>query len=222
MKYEFTKSVVNKQQYPTAGTQLKSNDGEEFTAPLVGMFNDPTVVNRVTVYLDQPILDLAHYRQVTNFLYNMEEHDQCNIIINSPGGDLDTAKELVQAILNAKGDVVCTVTGRCHSAASYIALSVPQVVITPNAYMLCHAATHGSYGKQQEVHSRIVYEQEQIIKDLWSAYEGFLTEEEFELMLLGKDYWFDYDEILRRLELRKQYQEENSEDSSDIDPGVLQ
>jgi hypothetical protein len=40
-----------------------------------------------------------------------------------------------------------------------------------------------------------------------SVYKDFLTDKELEEVIMGKEMWFDSEEIVRRLELRAQLQE---------------
>jgi hypothetical protein len=43
-----------------------------------------------------------------------------------------------------------------------------------------------------------------------SVYKDFLTEKELEEVIMGKEMWFDAEEIVRRLELRAELQEKRA------------
>jgi len=76
-------------------------------------------------------------------------------------------------------------------------------------------------GKSHEVASRVKHTESMFREVVKEVYEGFLTEEEIELVLEGKDYHFTQKEILDRLdtviEVRTKEQEELLNEESELE-----
>lgn len=187
----------------------KADDDEDDSGEgtFVRMFNSTRVVNSADVYLDEPIKDVAYYRNLVYYMHQMQPEDSLNIWIDTPGGYLDGALAIIDAMHSSEGSVQCIVTGRASSAGSLIALSAPKLIIGERARFMCHAVSYGTVGKQGDVESEVDYSREMLRKVLSDAYEGFLKPEELEMLLIGKTYWMDSPEVQARLEARQLYQE---------------
>ena len=188
-----------------------NNDNEQENSLLISegikMFNKPVVVNCVDVYLDEPICELKYYRNLLHYMQQMEEHDELTIWVDSEGGYLDSAMAIVDAMLNSEGNIRVIVTGRAYSAASIIALKAPSLMIGNNASFMCHTASYGTnYSKQGDIECLVDYNKRTVEKLCRETYKNFLTNDEIELMLLGKDYRFDAEETRERLEKRAELQ----------------
>jgi ATP-dependent protease ClpP protease subunit len=144
----------------------------------------------------------------------MDEHDELRIWIDSDGGYLDSAMAISDAMNNAEGNVTVIVTGHAYSAASAIALQAPSLMVGDNASFMCHTASYGTnYGKQGDIEGLVHYNKRTVEKLCRETYKYFLTDAEIELMLLGKDYWFDADETKERLEKRQALIKAKAEDA---------
>jgi ATP-dependent protease ClpP protease subunit len=178
------------------------------------MFNKPIVVNSVDVYIDEPIRELSYYRSLLHYMRQMDEHDELRIWIDSDGGYLDSAMAISDAMNNAEGNVTVIVTGHAYSAAGAIALQAPSLMVGDNASFMCHTASYGTnYGKQGDIEGLVHYNKRTVEKLCRETYKYFLTDAEIELMLLGKDYWFDADETKERLEKRQALIKAKAEDA---------
>jgi hypothetical protein len=76
--------------------------------------------------------------------------------------------------------------------------------------MMVHSATFGAFGKQSDVISHASFVDKQVKTLMHSVYQDFLTVKELEEVLMGKEMWFDADEIVRRLEVRAELQEKRA------------
>lgn len=188
--------------------KLQNNQQQEDSNTFVEgirMFNKPLVINSVDVYIDEPIRELSYYRSLLHYMRQMEEHDELRIWIDSDGGYLDSAMAISDAMNNAEGSVTVIVTGHAYSAAGAIALQAPSLMVGDNASFMCHTASYGTnYGKQSDIEGLVHYNKRTVEKLCRETYKYFLTDAEIELMLLGKDYWFDADETKERLEKRQE------------------
>lgn len=181
-------------------------DEDELSQPSNGffyMYNDTDVINDVDAYIDGPIEHHSKYRHLLQYMRKMKEHDSLTLWVSSPGGYMDTAMQIIEGMNNTKGQVLVNVVGAASSAAGMIALAAPQLIVSDQAYMLCHAASYGIEGKQGDVESMVLFNQHLLKNTIRSIYRGFLTEQEIEEMLMGRDFWFDSAQMQERLEKRQ-------------------
>lgn len=186
----------------------------------LNMYRTVNSCDLVDVYLDEPITELVYYRNMIHYLYNMQEHDVIRIWLDGPGGQLDTALAIISAMNESKGKVFCIVSGRAYSAHSMIALNAPHLILGENARFMLHTATYGSMGKQQEMEAKIESTSKQLEKIINDTYLGFLSEEEIEMMKIGKDYYFDGEELEQRVENRFKYLEQLDNPEREPEPEV--
>lgn len=172
----------------------------------VQIYNKPKVVNDVDVYLHGSIGELYEYENLFNCLRSVEEGDTVKLWVSNVGGNLNTTLEIVQALQDCKAETVTIVTGECHSGASIIALSSQNLIIGDFATMMIHNASYGTAGKASDIHSMVMHSHDVLTKLINKFYEGFLTPEEIEDVIQGKEFWFDADQIRERLEIRSEYQ----------------
>lgn len=172
---------------------------------------ESTKTNRcIKVFLDENIREAKYYRTVLQGIDSLGEGDLILLNINSYGGQLDGAIAIINAIENTDADVHASIEGVAASAASLIALASPSISVSPYATMMVHAATFGAFGKQSDVISHASFVDKQVRNLMGSVYKDFLTDKELEEVIMGKELWFDAEEIVRRLELRAELQEKKA------------
>jgi hypothetical protein len=72
--------------------------------------------------------------------------------------------------------------------------------------MMIHAATFGAFGKQSDVISHASFVDRQVKALMHDIYKDFLTDSEFEEVIMGREIWLDSDEIIERLKKRTELQ----------------
>lgn len=194
---------INKE---TQKRKLSESDDDDLIVP-VAMFNDPIKVNDVDAYIDEEIGPPSKYRNMLHYMRSMEEHDRLRIWINSGGGRQDSMNDIIDAMRNAKGDVTVIVTGMAGSAAGVIALNAPKLVLGDRGWIMAHNGSFGSYGKNHEVVAHVKHMDAMNERELRETYKYFMTEQEIQQCIEGKDFWFDNAETKRRLEIRHKAQE---------------
>jgi ATP-dependent protease ClpP protease subunit len=172
---------------------------------------ESTKTNRcIKIPLDENIREAKYYRTVLQGIESLGEGDVVLMKINSYGGQLDGAIAIINAIDNTDADVHAEIDGVAASAASLIALAAPSISVSPYATMMVHSATFGAFGKQSDVISHASFVDKQVRVLMHSVYRDFLTDKELEEVIMGKEMWFDAEEIVRRLEIRSQMQEKRA------------
>lgn len=193
--------------------------GSEF----LGYYTQTKVQNNVEVFLDEAIREPKYYRQVIQMLGSLSEMDTCTFFVETPGGNADGILALCEAVDACQGQVQAIITGQASSAGSMFALRCPNVGVAPNARMMIHAASFGYGGKHMDAVRGMEFQHKWLSKVFRQAYEGFLTEEEIEQCLDGREFWFLSDEIVERLEGRELYLEQKAltEEVIDEEPEVI-
>lgn len=209
---------VNKSKFKNYTTKVARNDDEDEEGEVNIRSNsqylpyfESTKTNRcIKVFLDENIREAKYYRTVLQGVESLGEGDLILLNINSYGGQLDGAIAIINAIENTEADVHASIEGVAASAASLIALAAPSISVSPYATMMVHSATFGAFGKQSDVISHASFVDKQVRNLMGSVYKDFLTEKELEEVIMGKEMWFDAEEIVRRLELRAELQEKRA------------
>lgn len=162
------------------------------------------------IFLDDDVVEPSEYRDDLMTLRNAHRGDEVHIYINTYGGRLDTTVEFIQAIWNCEADVYTHLT-KGYSAGSIIFLAGHIPVVYEFADMMIHHASGGYWGKMSDVLPQTKHCEKQVKEIYKSVYSGFLTDEELNSVLDGKDYYFLYDEIVERLEKRAKKHSEEAE-----------
>jgi ATP-dependent protease ClpP protease subunit len=84
----------------------------------IHLINNRQVINDVHCYIDDSIEHTSYYRNLIHYLNEMTELDKLTIWIDSPGGSLDSALAIINAMKNTEGNVLVVISGDCSSAAS--------------------------------------------------------------------------------------------------------
>jgi ATP-dependent protease ClpP protease subunit len=85
--------------------------------------------------------------------------------ISCAGGDADGALAIATALLQHEYRVTCRITGRCSSAAAFVALASDTRWITPTGYVLLHTARRLCTPEQWENIQRLPNVEKQAIND---------------------------------------------------------
>lgn len=149
-----------------------------------------------------------NYNYFVDVLLNASEEDVVNIYFASGGGSGDTMVMMMNLISECRAEVHGYLLSQAHSAASYLFLTCPYKHVGKYTSMLCHQVSYGYMGSHHEVKSYVDHidrEEQRLVRD---TYKGFLSEEETDQLLNGKQIWLDEDDIVSRLERQQSTQTE--------------
>lgn len=161
-------------------------------------FHQPaaTIVN---LYLCGEIKPAEEYVEWLHLFRAASESDVIYIRINSEGGDLFSALQLVRAIQDSAATVIATVEGICMSAATLIFLSADRYELSDHTMFMFHNYSSGAFGKGGEMYDQITHFRGWSEKLFNHFYKDFLTPAEIKAMLDNKDIWMDATEVASRL-----------------------
>ncbi len=206
--------------YKNLNTNFKSDDEDDDDIKQSEMYlsfaKRTHVTHQISVHIDEPIRSAKYYRSVVQELGDLTENDEVIFRISSPGGDLNGLVALIEAIRNCDADILAVITGQAHSAASMLALSCPNVAITPSANMLVHFVSFGSGGKAWDVVSHVHHTVDYSTAIFKEIYQGFLTEEEMQNIIEGKELWLQAPEIEERLIKRQEFYQKQEQEEEPV------
>lgn len=155
---------------------------------------------RYEYYLTGAIGDPEDYLDLCNILRSASPQDEVVIRFNTPGGQVRTGNMIINAINECQGNVIGFIESDCGSMGTYIFLACHTWGVSESAEFFAHTCSSGSYGKEHETYEQAMFLRKQQHKLMRKRYANFLTEQEIEDVIGGKDVYLDADEIMDRLE----------------------
>ena len=126
------------------------------------------------------------------------EDDLVMVHLSTPGGDIDATDTFLHACEMCRGRIVFNASGGVHSAGTLILMNADEVIFSEGFNALVHNGMVGHGGKFSEWVAASDYARKHMESLFWKTYKGFMTDEEIQLMLEGKDFWFDAEEFKER------------------------
>jgi ATP-dependent protease ClpP protease subunit len=144
----------------------------------------------VTLHFTRAVTDPDDFIEEVQMFSAVDEDDSVRMLILSPGGQLDTCQLIVKAMRECKAPILGWIGPTCASAGSAIALACDDWEVDDMSMLMIHTASFGEGGKAPEVESAIQAKLAQIRMWVESTYSGFLTPDEIEAVIGGKDFYF--------------------------------
>ena len=169
------------------------------------LFIDDNGHNRtINYWMIDAIEESKKYIDFLDAIQSAQSNDTINIHLNCPGGYVDTAFIIYDALVNTQATVNIYGEGMIASAATFIMLAGDEIYLTPHAYVMCHNCTYGDYGKFNEIKTKQSWFEKWWPKTVKDVYKGFLLEHEIDELLEDKDFWFDADEATKRIKASRE------------------
>lgn len=166
----------------------------ELEVPIV---NDVENKN-IKVYLTGAIDEPHNYNEMCYLLGTADTDTRVDIYLNTPGGIIDSAFMIANAILNSNALVVAHLSGTVASAGTLISMACDEVLPTPHLSFMIHNYSGGMAGKGHEMKARQKFTDDHLNEAFKSFYSGFLTDEEMERVIEGTDLWMGTEEVIER------------------------
>lgn len=162
----------------------------------------------ITFYLSGEIKQPQLYSDWFHTIRTAGETDIIYFRINSPGGDLFTAIQMMRAITESKAHIVSSVEGICMSAATMIFLAADSFEVSDHTMFMFHNYSSGVGGKGGEMYDQVVHTHQWSERLMNEIYKDFLTADEIKSILDNKDIWMDSQEVIKRLQKKATPEEE--------------
>lgn len=170
---------------------------------------------RYTILLDREITDVEDFQEELLTIRQASENDVVHLLLSSCGGSAETMKCILSAIEQCPAHIITEICGDIASAATFIFLSGTEYRVSDNAEAMFHNITYGAWGKGSDVKRQVDFTHKASEKLIRKYYKHMFTDEEINLMLEGREYWLDCDEIISRLEVRQRKLQEEEESASE-------
>lgn len=161
-----------------------------------------TVDGVKVAYITDGIQEPAIYNELVHVLRTAEEGSRVELVINNGGGDVEAAIMIVDAMKRSPATVKAFVTGFAASAATIISLAADELEIVPHTPFMIHNYSAGMGGKGHELKARQEFMDKALNDAFCDFYDGFLTSEEMQEVIDGKDMWMGPTEVMERWEKR--------------------
>lgn len=197
----------------------KKFDSEEIVSSedgTVAVIVTPQTHNQIDIYVTGGIGAPRDYLSVYHTLASASKDDIVYIHFNSEGGNSGTAIQFRHAIQNCPAMVVGVVQGNCMSAASMILLACDSFVVADFSVLLCHNYRGFLSGKGDEMFDQVTFMQKWCENMIREIYAGFLSDDEIDQIMNGKDIWMDHTETRNRLESFVEYRENRVREGDEV------
>ena len=168
------------------------------------------VSNIFDLYLTGPIGDAKDYQDWNQMMRSATENDIVYIHINSGGGEMFTAIQLMRSMQETPACVVASVEGMCMSAATLLFLTADICEISEHSHFMFHTYSSGNWGKGSDQLANVMADDKWARHLFNTVYKGFLDPKEMSAMIDGKDLWMNPAEVGKRLEKRNDLAKKSS------------
>jgi len=138
---------------------------------------------------------------VFNELREAKEHDYLELYINSPGGIVNEGQQFYNIIQEKfYGRVATFLDNSGYSMGALLFCMGDKRVIYPHSDIMFHNYNAMFVGKGGEIKSRVKH-RDKLLKTFFKELvvdKGFLAKDEFNKMILGKDFWFNAKQMCKR------------------------
>lgn len=162
-------------------------------------FSTRAAANVHEFYLCGTIEPADEYIEWFDTIRHCSSNDVVKIYINSYGGDIFTAIQILRVLEESAGTILVSIEGACMSAATMIFMAADSIEVSQHSMFMFHNYSGGAIGKGGEMLDQLQHERAWSEKLLRSTYENFLTTKEIESILNNKDIWMDGEEVIKRL-----------------------
>ena len=205
-KYSYTPKTINPVN-KRHGSDSDEDDGD-MSFPFLDAvkkkpyrsFEQTFSAQHVHYYLSKSIGEPDEYTDMIHRMTIADPQDVIFIHLNTPGGQLDTGIQIINAMQNSEAKIVTVLESMAYSLGTLIFLAGDEMVVNENCLMMFHNFKGGLIGKGNEMVSELaatVVWFETLAKDI---YIPFLSEDELNRVIKGEDIWMQTAEIRTRLE----------------------
>ena len=150
-------------------------------------------------YLSGEIGPAINYIEMIHAIRMAPPNDVIKLHLNTTGGQLDTGIQIINAMRESMAHIICVLEAQAYSMGSLIFLSGNEFVVQESSVLMIHNFSGGVFGKGHEQRSRLEAVSEWFEGFSHPLYVPFISQEEFDMVIDGKDMWIHTDEIETRL-----------------------
>ena len=172
----------------------KADDQWSDYVPIIKKKGSKTTHAYITDGIDVP----SEYNKLCHVLNGASSDEEVMLHLNTPGGMIDSAFMLIDAIGNSKATITAKLSGTVASAGTIIALSCDKLEVAPHTAFMVHNYSSGISGKGHEMKAYQSFVDENLNTAFKTMYSDFLNKDEMEEVIDGKDLWLNSKEVAKR------------------------
>lgn len=164
------------------------------------MYETGQVFREMDIYISDEFAEPLQYCEMIHVIRTATPNDTIRIHLNTPGGRLDTGVQLISAIRSTEAHIITVLDGVAHSMGALLFLCGHEMVVHDHGQLMFHTYSGGVMGKGSDIRGQTDATEDwfrEIANDLCHP---FMTRREIQRMLKGEDFWFQTEEIGKRLE----------------------
>lgn len=155
---------------------------------------------QIHFYISESIGEPKEYVDMIHRINSATPADVIYIHLNTPGGQLDTGVQLINAMQNSQAKIVTVLESMAHSLGTLLFLAGDEMVVNDNCMMMFHNFNGGMFGKGNELTSQLEATVKWFNALAKKIYIPFMSEDEFNRISRGEDLWMQSQEIRKRLD----------------------
>lgn len=187
-----------------AGVDLERGD-----IPFPVVANVKQIVN-YSIFLYGTTSSAFDFAEAINAIENADEHDQITIYLSGGGGCVSSTDAFLHAINTAQERGVrvhCVASGMVASAHTFIILACSSYECAEGVHFLIHNGSLGDGGSYNQFKASSQFFLKYMETRFREVYKNFLTNDELDDVLEGKDLWMTGSEFHERYEKRNELME---------------
>lgn len=154
-------------------------------------------------YITESIDEPSVYNELCHRLRLAPASSTVTLHINTPGGIIDSALMIIDAIKASKAKIIGYLTGTVASAGTIIALACDELSISQHLTFMIHNYSGGMVGKGHEMKAHQEFVDRNLNEAFKSFYAGFLSPKEMQSIIDGRDLWLSSEEVAARWAARQ-------------------
>ena len=151
-------------------------------------------------YLSGEIGPPNYYIEMIHLIRTASPNDCVYMHLNTTGGQLDTGIQIINAMRESAAHIVCSIEAQAFSLGSLIFLCGDDFVVHDNAMLMIHNFNGAMAGKGNEQRLRLEAVTTLFDQFVRPIYIPFLSDEEFDAVIDGRDIWLHSEGIKDRLD----------------------
>jgi len=192
--------------------QARNNFSEEYQDNnRITVSYTPNKTGVFKINFHAPVISMEQVTMGIEALEAAEEEDQVVISLQSCGGNVDVSGGFIHAMEKCACPIHIVASGGVHSAGTHILLQADSFELSRNFNSLIHNGSSGSFGNLNEYHAKSDFDKKFLYEYYKEIYSGFLSDQEFDEMMLGKNIWLDAQGWMERSEQRNAWYKEQVE-----------
>lgn len=163
------------------------------------MYEQTYMASHIHIYISEAIGEAVEYVDMIHRIATAGPADTISVHLNTPGGQLDTGVQIINALQNTQARVVTILEGVAYSLGTLIFLVGDEMVVNDHCMMMFHNFNSGLMGKGNEITLELEATNKWFATLAKQIYVPFLSDDEIHRLHRGEDIWMQSPEIRKRL-----------------------